>query len=70
MRPYDQKIVDLIVALLAAEDSASGAVVGLADAIRLISRMSKYLPMAERIRLAERVRDAADELERRELAHV
>ncbi len=70
MREYDPKIVDLLVALLAAEDTTAGAVLGLADAIKLISRVSQRLPRAQRMRLAEIVRDSADELEKRELVNV
>ncbi len=69
-REYDPKIVDLILTLLANEDSTFGAVVGLSEAVTVIGRVSQRLPMAQRIRLAEIVRDSADELEKRELVNV
>ncbi len=64
---HDPKIVDLIFELLANEDTTFGAVVGLSEAITVIGRVSQCLPTAQRIRLAEIVRDSADELEKREL---
>ncbi len=70
MRDYDQQIVDLILALLANEDTTFGAVVGLSEAITVIGRVSQRLPRAQRMRLAEIVRDSADELEKRELVNV
>ncbi len=66
----DPKIVDLLLEILANEDTTFGAVVGLSEAITVIGRVSQCLPTAQRIRLAEIIRDAADAVERRELVNV
>ncbi len=69
-REHDPKIVEPILALLASENATFDAVVGLSEAITVIGRVSQRLPRAQRIRLAEIVRDSADELEKRELVNV
>jgi hypothetical protein len=66
------QVVDLMFALLQEADGARDAVLLLADTIGVIRRLSTRLPSAQRVVLAERLRDSADALEnhQREYANV